>query len=285
VLPALNVAWFLQPDLVARFSANRDISRPALSDLAAAGTITTAPFGGGLTIGNPNLKPFKADSVESSLEYYDGRVGFASLGVFYKKMDAFISSTTTQEPYSQTGYPLSFLLPGQTGSIIYNVTQPVNVSGANIKGVEVAVQRDFDFLPGVLRHLGIVANGTYADGSSPAIINGVAYTLPLVNLSKYSANATLYYETDHWGMRLSEAYRGSYLDGAGSNGNIGEGYEATNNVDFSSHYNLNAGLKVTLEGLNLTNQHIVQFTDLTARRIEVNTSSGRTFLLGVTAEF
>ena len=285
VLPALNIAWFLQPDLVARFSANRDISRPALSDLAAAGTITTAPFGGGLTIGNPNLKPFTADAVESSIEFYDGRVGFASLGVFYKKMDAFISSTTTQEPYSQTGYPTSFLLPGQTGSIIYNVTQPVNVSGADIKGVEIAVQRDFDFLPGVLRHLGIVANGTYADGSSPAIINGVTYVLPLVNLSKYSANATLYYETDHWGMRLSEAYRGSYLDSAGSNGNIGEGYEATHNVDFSSHYNITSSLKVTLEALNLTNQHIVQFTDLTAKRIEVNTSSGRTFLLGATAEF
>jgi iron complex outermembrane receptor protein len=35
----------------------------------------------------------------------------------------------------------------------------------------------------------------------------------------------------------------------------------------------------------VTNQHIVQFTDLAAHRIEVNTSSGRTFLCGVTAEF
>jgi len=39
-----------------------------------------------------------------------------------------------------------------------------------------------------------VANGTYADGNSAAIINGASITLPLVNLSKYSANATLYYE-------------------------------------------------------------------------------------------
>ena len=44
-------------------------------------------------------------------------------------------------------------------------------------------------------------------------------------------------------------------------------------------------MKVTLEGINLTNQHIVQFTDIYAKRIEVNTSSGRTFLLGATAEF
>ena len=40
-LPAANLAVYVRPDLVARLSANRDISRPALSDLAAAGTITT----------------------------------------------------------------------------------------------------------------------------------------------------------------------------------------------------------------------------------------------------
>src|SRR5262249_1557061 len=150
------------------------------------------------------------------------------------------SSTTTTEPYSATGYPVSLLLPGQTGSVIYTVTKPVNVNGANIKGVEVAVQRDFDFLPEPLNHLGVVANGTCADGNSPSTINNVSVTLPLVNLSKYSANVTLYYETRYWGMRLSEAYRGRYLDGAGNYGNIGEGYEATNNVDFSAHYNINA---------------------------------------------
>lgn len=284
-LPALNIALYVRPDLVARFSANRDISRPALSDLAAAGTITTAPFGGGLTIGNPNLKPFTADAVEGSLEYYDGHSGFVSLGVFYKKMNSFISSMTTVMPYSQTGYPLSFLLPGQTGAILYNVTQPVNVDGANIKGVELAFQRDFDFLPAPLNHLGVVANGTYADGSSAAVIGGTSIDLPLVNLSKYSGNATLYYETDTWGVRVSEAYRGTYLDGIGSNGNVGSGYEPTNNVDFSAHYNITRRLKVTLEGLNLTDAHIVQFTDVNAKRIEVNTSSGRVFLCGVTTEF
>jgi iron complex outermembrane receptor protein len=285
VLPALNVAVFVQPDLVARFSANRDISRPSLADLAAAGTITPNSFGGGLSIGNPYLKPFIANAVEGSLEFYDGKVGFASVGVFYKKMDNYISSETSQEPYSATGFPLSLLLPGQTGSIIYNVTEPVNVSGASIRGVELAVQRDFDFLPGFLQHLGFVANGTYADGSSPAIINGVSVSLPLVDLSKYSANATLYYETRQWGVRISEAYRGQYLDSAGGSGNIGEGYEATNNVDFAAHYNITPRMKVTLEGINLTNQHIVQFTDIYAKRIEVDTSSGRTFLLGATAEF
>ena len=41
--------------------------------------------------------------------------------------------------------------------------------------------------------------------------------------------------------------------------------------------------KLTAEGINMTNQHIVQFTDIYAKRIEVNTSSGRIFLVGATA--
>ncbi len=42
---------------------------------------------------------------------------------------------------------------------------------------------------------------------------------------------------------------------------------------------------MTLEGLNLTDQHIVQYTDIPTHRIEVNTSSGRTILWGMTYEY
>ena len=83
--------------------------------------------------------------------------------------------------------------------------QPVNVSGASIRGVEAA------------------------------IINGASFNLPLVNLSKWTVNATLYYD---WGIRVSEAYRGKYLNSAGANGNVGEGYDPTHNVDFAAHYNI-----------------------------------------------
>jgi TonB-dependent receptor len=285
VLPALNVAVDINDGMVARFSANRDISRPALGDLAAAGSLTTAPFGGTVSTGNPNLTPFTSDSMEGSLEFYDGRIGFFSVGVFYKKLKSFITSQTSVVPYSQTGFPLSFLLPGQDGSILYNVSRPVNGPGADIQGLEIAFQRDFDFLPAPFDHLGVVANGTYADGSSPVLISGNWITLPLPNLSKYSANATIYYETETWGMRLSSAYRDDYLDGAGGNGNIGSGVKATNNIDFAAHYNVMPKLKLTLEGINLSNQHSIQYTDMTAKRTTVNTSSGRTILIGATYEF
>ena len=288
-LPALNIAVDLTPQLVARFDANRDVSRPALGDMAATGTITTAPFGGSLSVGNPDLKPFQADSIEGSLEYYQGKSGYASIGFFYKNMKQWISTTTFTEPYSATGYPDSLLVQGETPSTIFNVSSPVNEPSGKIKGIEVAYQRDFDFLPGAWRHLGFVGNATYAQGTAPALISGVSYNLPLSNLSKYTANATLYYETPIWDVRISDAYRDKYLDGIGSAGNVGDFIAATNNVDFAAHYKITPKLKLVLEGINLTNQHIIQYVNGIGgdgvKRTEVNTSAGTTYTLGLTYSF
>ena len=285
ILPAANLAVDLTDNLVARLSANRNVNRAPLSDLAAAGTLTTAPFGGSISVGNPYLKPYKATSVEGSLDYYFDHKGFASLGFFYKDMDSFISSETTVEPYSATGYPLSFLLPGQTGSVPYNYSRPINVPGTSIWGLEAAFQHDFNFLPAPFDHLGLTANATYAEGYQDTLINSLNFSVPLINLSKYSANATLYYETDRWGVRLSEAYRSQYLDSTGSSGNVGELVGATNNVDFQAHYNLNKHFKLIVEGINLTNQPIVQYLDIYVKRPEVYTTSGRTFTFGATYQF
>jgi TonB-dependent receptor len=161
----------------------------------------------------------------------------------------------------------------------------VNGPGADIKGVEVAFQRDLTFLPAPFDRLGIVANATYADGASAVLYNTTAVVLPLTYLSKYTTNATLYYETSTWGVRISQAYRSSYLDGAGSFGNIGDFTAATNNVDLDAHLSLTAHLKLRFEAINLTDQPIIQYTDRTARRLEVNTRAGRTFVMGCTYEF
>ena len=288
-LPALNIAVDLSPTLVARFDANRDVSRPALGDMAATGTITTAPFGGSLSVGNPDLKPFQADSIEGSLEYYQGKSGYISIGFFWKNMKQWISSTTFTEPYSATGYPDSLLVQGETPATTFNVTSPVNEPNGKIKGIEVAYQRDFDFLPAPFNGLGFVGNATYADGEAPATISGVTYVLPLSNLSKYTANATLYYETPVWDVRISDAYRDKYLDGIGSAGNVGDFIAATNNVDFAAHYKLSPQLKLVLEGINLTNQHIIQYVNGIGgdgvKRTEVNTSAGTTYTVGVNYAF
>ena len=88
-LPAANLALDVTDNLVVRLSSSRNVNRPGLGDLAAAGSITTRPNGGSVSFGNPFLQPYKATSVEGSVEYYMDGDGFASLGFFYKKMDSF----------------------------------------------------------------------------------------------------------------------------------------------------------------------------------------------------
>lgn len=285
-LPSANVALDLSRDVVARLSASRNVNRPALSDLAAAGSITTRPNGGSLSLGNPYLRPYMATSVEGSLEYYMDHHGFASLGFFYKHMDSFITSATTNVPYGQTGLPLSLLVQGEDANTIFTVSQPINGPGANIKGLEAAFQHDFTFLPGVLKHFGVVSNGTWFDGHQTVFYAGVPKVLPLYNLSKWAANVTLYYENPVWGARVSDAYRSGYLTGAGTDiNNSGDGYRGTNNVDFQAHYNVRPRMRLVVEAINLTNQPIIQSVDQTANRTEVYTRSGRTFTFGFNAEF
>lgn len=109
--------------------------------------------------------------------------------------------------------------------------------------------------------------------------------MPLFDLSKWAANITLYYEDDLWGARISDAYRSKYLTGAGNAlANSGGGIKGTHNIDFEAHIKIRPGLRLTAEGINLTNQPIRQFVS-DADRTEVYTTSGRTFALGVSAEF
>lgn len=292
-LPAANVALDVSDEMVARFSISRNLSRPALTDLAVAGTVSTNSsnqLGGSISAGNPNLKPFLADSIDLSLDYYQGKSGYASIGVFYKNMEDMITSENSQVPYGTTGYPLSLLQPTQNANTLFNYSRPVNGRGANIEGLEAAVQKDFDFLPAPFDKLGVTGNVTYIDGHNGVIYNPntpsqVTKILPLFNLSKFSANVTLYYETDNWGVRVSEAHRSRYLTDGGSVANQGTGIEPTDNIDFAAHYNLADNFKLVVEGINLTNQPIIQYADVSAKRLLVNTTSGSTFTFGVTYEF
>lgn len=284
-LPALNVALNLRPNLIARIGANRNISRPGFGDLSAAATVRVAGYGGTISAGNPYLAPYTADSIESALEYYDGKRGFLALGVFYKNMKSFVTTETAQVPYGDTGYPLSLLDAGLSASTVFNFTRPINGPGASIRGVELAGRRNFDFLPGALGNLGAQGNATYADGASDVLYSGVAYNLPLTDLSKWSINGTLYYDTPKLGARASVAYRSRYRSGSGGNGNIGEYFTPSTVFDATAYYNVTQALQLRVEGLNLSDQRIIQYADGHAKRLMTSTVSGRTITFGATLRF
>lgn len=283
-LPSLEARLRLPDGVQLRFAASQNVNRPDIGDLKAAAEISVSPFGGSIIAGNPALRPFKAESVDLAIEHYD-RAGQASIGLFFKHMHSFITSETQVMPYAQTGYPTAFLYAGQDPSILYNVIRPINGPGASIFGVEAAFRRELRFLPAPLDRLGVQANVTHVVGSSKVIYDGTAVSLPLIDLSRWSGNAVLYYTGRGWDARISAAHRGTYRVDIGDNGNIGEFIRGSLTIDAAAHLSIGKRLEMVVEARNLTNAPIIQYTDISARRLLSSTRSGRIMSTGLRYAF
>ncbi len=292
ILPTLNVAWDFNEDWVLRGSIAKNLSRPGLSSLALGGTVET---GDGISAdprvqsGNPALQPFESLNYDASLEWYFSDAGALAIGLFYKEIENFIVTETTEVPYSETGFPLSALNDDQNGDTLFLYQRPINGDDTSIQGLELSFQTDFTMLPAPFDKLGVQTNYTYADGEFffENIQGGTtSQNKPFPGLSEHTSNITLYYETDVWGARLSSVYRSDYItDGDGVSTDSDEtGFHATTNVDFSAFYQVNENLKLTLEGINLTDEAEEQYTD-SADRIYNVTTSGRTYYAGFSYKF
>jgi len=285
LLPAFLLVWDISDDLLWRSSVSKNLTRPSLGAMALTGSVNTDLLVA--NIGNPGLKPFESVNYESSLEWYYSDAGYLSVAVFYKDIDNFVLSQRRTVAFSETGLPASLLAAGQTPATLFELNAPINAQQTSIKGMEFALQRDFDFLPAPFNQAGVIANYTYADGKLD-YYDGNTYltTREFAGLSKDTANLTLYYETEQWGGRVSAAYRSSYVTFVtplASDGNEG-GFHATTHVDASVFYNISPSLRLTLEAINLTNQREEQYSD-TADRLYNTTESGVTYYLGLNYKF
>ncbi|EGF90010.1 tonB-dependent receptor family protein [Asticcacaulis biprosthecium C19] len=191
-LPSFNVKWNLNEDMLIRFGASKNISRPNIQDMRAgqqmravtarlafpviprcvpqapATTCTEDPLFGvdrgassfqleqmRVTGGNPRLKPTTSINYDLSWEWYF-QGGTVSTAFFKKELKNIIQSGD-----ETLG---SMTLDGKTVSVVYGGL--VNQETADIQGVELAYQQFYDFLPGWMSHLGMQANFTYIDASA-----------------------------------------------------------------------------------------------------------------------
>ncbi|MCT2401166.1 TonB-dependent receptor [Novosphingobium sp. HK4-1] len=295
-LPTLNLAWDVTDAFVMRASASKNITRVALGALGVSGRINNNPTVLTISAGNPDLRPMKSTNLDLSGEYYFKEGGYISVSLFYKRVTDMIGSETFDIRYGDSGYPLSWLDGAldeygnpQTADTIYSYLGQVNLSKSTIKGFEVGFKHDFDFLPGPLENLGLIANYTYADGQTlyPDVQGtGISEYKSFPGLSEHTANVTLYYETDRWGARVSGAYRSDWILSvqAGNTDEDERGFHGSTFIDFSSHYNVNKRLKLAFDILNVTDEPIEQYSD-TDDRLYGTTTSGRTFTLKATYSF
>ncbi|MBY0236092.1 MAG: TonB-dependent receptor [Burkholderiaceae bacterium] len=288
VLPAVNLAASLSKDLILRGAVAKVMSRPQLGNLSPGGTLNTT---GTLsyTGGNPLLKPFRATTFDTSLEWYHEKNAFVGLGLFQKNIKTYIQTLRSNIPYSQTGLPMALLPPGFTGEEVFQVSAPINTDGGKLSGYELNVQQPFSFLPGWGKNFGVLMNYTYVKSKIQYVVSPTStatITDDLINLSPKSYNATLYYDDGTLSARLSGSQRSSYLTRVpGQNNNDVEGKNETFNVDVSISYKITPQLDVTLEGVNLTNQPNDQFISRARDSVVVNNVTGREFLVGLRYKF
>jgi TonB-dependent receptor len=296
-LPSINVAYELSDKWLLRAGWAKVMARPQLANLAPTISGITTPSAAGtigsLTIGNPELAPFRAKNMDLSLEWYFNEGGLLSLALFKKEVSNFPQTVSTEgfiqdilgpDAYAafletQTAAQQIWLETGGPGGGpgLYGIRQFRNAPGGDIKGWELSYQQDLTFLPGWMKNFGVQANFTKLSSSLAYIIDPgatvptpipqVVANGPFTGASPKSANATLYYETPKWSARVSWAYRDRYVTtyplaaGTCAPGECNSplindfvGSEATRNIDAGVKFQATDWLQFSVEGLNLTNQ-------------------------------
>lgn len=290
-LPSLNVVFDLTPDLLARFSAAKVMSRPELGNLTPTATITATTRTG--TVNNPFLEPIRAKTADLSLEWYFRPGSLLSVAYFYKDIETYIQRITSPVVYTELGLP-DALLAGTPSSPtdVFNVSRLENTDGGPLKGFELNAQIQLDMLPGIWSHFGVLANYTRVESEIEYILTSNAgvvtssTTDDLVGLSKNSASGTLFYDDGRFSIRSTGSYRDKYIRGIpASAGSDLQGNDATFYVDASASWNFNDYLTLILEAQNLTNERNTLFIDSVREDTLFQTSIGRTYTFGATVKF
>lgn len=282
-LPSLNLKFSLPDNYIVRFAASRGMWMPDMGLLKnyvtlqrgyvpqsaivkgnpsivlnSAGQPVSYVFGYSGSAGNPRLKAIQADQFDLTVERYFADVGSFSFDVFTKTFHDYIQNGTFVVPMTNQGVTRNVVLTG-----------PVNGSGASVKGLEVAFQRYFTFLPKPFDGLGVQANYTHlnnvgvknenlqldsADGSTVtrSAQDGMINAGRLEQLSDDSYNVILLYDKGPFGARLAYNWRSKYVNSVNDCcigfpvWNKAEGY-----LDGSLRYALNAHTEFDIQGSNL----------------------------------
>lgn len=135
----------------------------------------------------------------------------------------------------------------------WRVSRPENNSDAvTVDGIELQMQHVFGDTG-----FGIQANATLVNTDAEFDVNSLAQQFALPGVSD-SANLQLFYENDDWSVKLTHAWRDSYLLGIGqaqgTSDNPPQFVNETNITDFSVNYSYNESLTFFLEGYNIFNE-------------------------------
>ena len=211
-------------------------------------------------MGNPYLKPVRADNYDLTAEWYFSNVGQLTLSLFKKNLFGVQTNSLQRQTFTNNGVSFDGI-----------VTTPLNSTDTGrLKGLELGYQQTYDFLPGFLAGFGFSGNFTYIESSgvpqqtldpndpnvTAGIISNIDTTgLPLQGLSKYQVNAGPFYQRNGLEIRAAYNWRSRNLltirDVIVPNSPVFA--EAYGQVDASIFYSVTPSVRMGFQGVNLTN--------------------------------
>lgn len=278
ILPSFNLTMELTDSLVLRGAASETLMRPALGDIAYKRTVSVNDFK--YRDGNPDLKPTYANQWEIGLEWYmDEGVLFAA-SYFEKEIEGVVRESLTGVVRDVTKYNANGTVDGVYDFEIY---QKVNAEGAyDVSGVELIAQFPLSIIHDSLEGFGINANFTMLDNSLTGE-SDLDIPAPPEGLAEETYNLTAYYETEKFDARISYNYKDKYVEYIAS-----DMYpvcrDAYGQTDIAIGYQVSDNIKLTLEGINITDEATTAYT-IDPSFPTMYEFSGRRISLGVRADF
>ena len=278
LLPSLNMSLAIQPEMLVRAAASKTLIRPALSDIAYKRSVSVNEFK--YRDGNPDLKPTYADQWELGLEYYLESGGILAASYFEKKIEGVVRETLTDIVPDVTKYNDNGTLDGVYDFEVY---QKVNVDGSyDVSGIELVAMFPLNMFSDRLDGFGVNANYTMLDNSLTGE-SDLGISTPPEGLAENTYNMTFYYENDVFDARLSYNYKDKYVDRIERD--MYPVYrDAYGQMDISIGYQITDTVKVSLEGINITDEATQGYT-MDPSFPTMYEVSGSRYSLGVRANF
>jgi len=271
-------------------------------------------------IGNPGLLPYESDNHDISYEWYYDEASYLSIGYFNKTVSNFIGSTVLEDvaifpdlafpgfgplfddavtalgglPSNQEIRDWIFENRGDEAGVDAETQIITGVSGRDsaatfdlatginsadkltIDGWEIALQHDF-----VETGFGFIVNATFAntDREFNRLLNQNQFALPGLSDTR---NVIGYYDKDGIQLRIAYNWRDQWLSyAAGPQPGYVEAYEQ---IDINASYDLNNGLVLFFEAINVTDETTRGFARAYEQSAGV-TQTGARYNMGVRYSF
>jgi TonB-dependent receptor len=233
--PSINAAYHVTGSLLGRASYARSIARPDFGNILPALTVPDpATPSRVISLTNPHLKPWTADSYGVSLEYYFGEPspGFVAARAYLREISDFWGAV--QVPASDAlldAYGLDAATYGAQNG--YVISTRMNGGAARVSGLELDYRQHLGFLGPRLKGLTVFGNLTLQHLEGSTIADFIGFVQKTINFGvSYSRDRF----TGRVGVNLRGRERAAAYTGAGAEPGTYNYKNPRDYVDVSAEY-------------------------------------------------